>query len=345
MKCTPRLPGVFGGESALQPGRATVTPDYPLLCARLTFEILLVVLVFVLSGCFGPKKALRIGANIWPGYEPMYLARSLGYYDGQPIQLVEFSSSTEVLRAYRNHLIDVAALTGDEALNAADGDSNNRIVFVCDFSNGADVILAKPKFRSVQDLKGRRVGVETTGLGAYMLSRALEQSGLSVADITIVYVPLSENEEAYTEGRVDAVVTFEPIRSRLLERGARKLFDSSMIPGEIVDVFITHRDLEESQNRALGSLVNGWLRALDYLKNNPDDAATRIAHRQGTTPQQSLEAFKGIIMADRETNRRLLGISGDNLSPVLRRLAVFMGNGKTTASTKELPHLDDTFVR
>ena len=169
----------------------------------------LVLLVFALAGCDKPAPPLRVGANRWLGYEPLFLARDRGYYGGQPVQLLSFLSTTEVIRAYRNGALDVAAVTADEALLLAETLPDQRILLVCDFSLGADVILAKPQFPSLPDLKGRRIGVETTALGAYMLARALARAGMTAHDVTVVPMPLDEHEAAFRQDLVDAVVTHE----------------------------------------------------------------------------------------------------------------------------------------
>jgi len=75
------------------------------------------VLAPSLAGCgVEPAPPLRIGTNVWPGYEPLYLARELGYLDPRSVHLVEYPSASEVIRAFRNHAIEAAALTFDEVL-------------------------------------------------------------------------------------------------------------------------------------------------------------------------------------------------------------------------------------
>jgi NitT/TauT family transport system substrate-binding protein len=305
----------------------------------------LFLLAALSAGCSQAEGSLRVGANIWPGYEPLFLARSLGYYKDQPIKLVEFTSSTEVIRAYRNGLIEVAAFTLDEALLVFEKQPDHRIVLVCDFSDGADMILGRPDLRSIKDLKGKRVGGETTALGAYILSRALELNGMSAADISMVEVALPEHEKAYLSGRVDAIVTFAPHGARLLAAGARKLFDSSQIPGEIVDVMTTRRNLTEPQNRTLAVLVSGWFKALEYLRENPSDAAERMARRESLTAGQFLDGLQGIRLLDREVNRRLLGRSGNNLSAAVGKLSAIMRAKNLLTTIPEPPLLDDSFVK
>lgn len=60
-----------------------------------------------------------VGTNIWLGYEPAYLAETKGLYGDHDVDLRQFSSATEVLRAFRNEAVDIAALTLDEALSLA----------------------------------------------------------------------------------------------------------------------------------------------------------------------------------------------------------------------------------
>src|SRR3954469_24694728 len=74
-----------------------------------------VVLLLAMSGCArGPEPALRIGTNVWIGCEPLYLARELGNLDPATVQLVEYPSASEVLRAYRNQAIDGMVISLDK---------------------------------------------------------------------------------------------------------------------------------------------------------------------------------------------------------------------------------------
>ncbi|HEY9807297.1 MAG TPA: hypothetical protein V6D04_12060, partial [Candidatus Obscuribacterales bacterium] len=70
----------------------------------------------VLASCSQNSPPLRVAVNLWPGYETLYLARSLGYYDNTPIQLVDLPSGAEEVRAFRNHNVEAAAVSLDQAL-------------------------------------------------------------------------------------------------------------------------------------------------------------------------------------------------------------------------------------
>lgn len=259
------------------------------------------------TGCRRRGEKLRIATNPWIGYEPLYLARSLGHLDPERVHLVELGNATDVSRAFRGRLVDLATLTLDETLQLlAKGDAL-RVILVLDQSNGADALLGGPGIRELAALKGRRIGVEAGALGAYMLIRALEQGGLALQDVTPVPLTLDAHEAAFRSGRVDAVVTFEPVRSRLVADGAKVLFDSSQIPGEVMDVLVAHAHVVGERHAELEALQEAWFRALDHLGKHPEEAAKRIAPRVGLAPKAVRAALGGLAFPGPEENRRLLG--------------------------------------
>ncbi len=304
------------------------------------------LLTFILVSCIQePPKPLRIGTNVWPGYEPLFLARELGYYGNTPIKLVEYPN-LDPNRPYRNGEVEMSATPMNGLLELAQTNPDVRAWLVMDVSDGADAIVAKPEIANLQSLKRRRVGMERSPLAAFVLTRGLEQVGLSLKDVKIVHVELSEQEEALKQGRVDAVVTFEPHRSKLLATGAKILFDSTQIPGEVVDVLVGSKSLLSDHATQLQVLMQGWFRALDYIKNNPEDAARRMARRQGVTPEQFLESLKGLRLVDLEENQKLLGKTNPVLLNGAKRLSQFLEKNKILKQEVEpSPLLDDRLVR
>lgn len=314
---------------------------------RIFIYLSLGILAIAVTGCpQKPSSPLRIGTNLCPGYETLHLAKNLGYYDQENLKLVDYPSGTEEVRAYRNGEIEGAGLSIDQALVLAATQGDVKIIAVMDVSDGGDVILGKPEITNIKALKGKRVGVESTALGAYFLARALEKNGLSPKDVQIVSLELTEHERAYKEGKVDAVVTFGPARVKLLAAGAKLLFDSSQIPGEIVDTLVVRQSAIDNSAKDIQALVNGRFRALDYLTKNPQEAAARIAPRTQVTPEQILDAFKGLRQPDLAENQKLLDQSNPALINGMRGLVKVMVENKLLS--KEIDPaliLDDRFVK
>ncbi len=282
---------------------------------------LLPALVLGLAGCHPPpQEALRIGTNVWQGYEPLYLARDSGLFQGRRVRLVEYTSATQLLQAFRNGAVDGGTFTLDETLPLALNGHDIAIVLVLDASNGADALLARPEVADLGDLKGRRVGFENTGLGAYMVTRALQHADLEPGDITPVTLRVDEHVRAYQEGEVDALVTFEPARSRLRELGAVELFNSSHIPNEVLDVLAVRRAALAEARAPLEALMAGWFRALEQIRRDPAGAARRMAPRLGIEPREVLATFEELALMGREDNRALLAADPPRLAAILRHL-------------------------
>lgn len=285
---------------------------------------LALVLVLAIPG--SPKRAtpLTIATNVWVGYEPLYLARDLKFWTPEQVRLVECSSATQVQRLFKNGTVDAAALTLDEAIRLSLAGVDLRVILILDVSHGADVIMAQEEFSDLAALKGQRVGIESTALGAYVLSRACQIAGLDLAELEIVPIEIHEHRQAFLAKRVDAVVTFEPVRSQLLSVGAKELFSSKEIPGEIVDVLVVRPRLLAGRSRALSTVVRGWFQALSHLRAQPEDAASRMAARLGLAPSQVLDSYTGLSLPSRAENLAWLSGSPPKLTAVARRLQAEM---------------------
>jgi NitT/TauT family transport system substrate-binding protein len=270
------------------------------------------------------EPALRIGTNVWLGSEPLYLARELGHLNPQFVQLVEYPSASEVLRAFRNQAIDGMVISLDELFGLVADGLQPRVVLVVDVSNGADVVVGRAGMQSMKDLRGRRVAVESGALGAYVLSRALALNGMQAGDVAVVHLESNEQPRAFEKGQVDGAVTFDPYRSQLLKAGARILFDSTRIPGEIVDLVAVRANVLTQQPKEVQLLLTGWFKALDYLAREPRDATRRMGIRQQTTGEQFRAALLGLHIPSRAENLAMIGGPTPALAVSGRRLMSLM---------------------
>ncbi|HET7032039.1 MAG TPA: ABC transporter substrate-binding protein, partial [Casimicrobiaceae bacterium] len=290
-------------------------------------------MLVALGGCARePDTPLRIGTNVWIGSEPLYLARELGKFDSATVQLVEYPSASEVLRAYRNQAIDGMVISLDELFGLAADGLDPRVIVVVDVSHGADVVVGRGGMKSMSDLKGKSVAVESGALGAFVLSRALALSGMQASDVNVVHLESNEQPSAFEKGEVDGAVTFDPYRAQFLQAGAKILFDSTQIPGEIVDLLAVRASAIQKRPKAVQALLAGWFAAIDYIARDPKDAAHRMGIRQQTSGEQFLEAQKGLHVPSRDENLKMLGGSNPGLGVTGRRLKALMLDAKLLKS-------------
>lgn len=245
---------------------------------------------------------LRIGSNQWIGYEPVFLARAQGFLDEDRVHLVEMRSSTQVATQIRKGNLEGGLLTLDEVLSLVDAGIDMRIVTILDISNGADAILARPGI-DLQQLAGKKIGVENTAVGAIMLGSALRSVGLEPSDITIVPVQADNQYKDFMSNKLDAMVTFDPVRTRLLKQGAVQIYDSSMDKGLIMDVMAIRADKVKAYRENITDLVKGYFQARAYMREHPNRALLKMSPRIGITPLELKKSYEGVILPDMKTNR------------------------------------------
>jgi NitT/TauT family transport system substrate-binding protein len=289
---------------------------------------------------------LRLGTPLWIGQDFLYLAETLKLWDPQQLQRFDYPSNVEIVRAYRNQQIDVAAFTSVEAIEVMDTHLNTQVFLINDFSNGNDVIFGQPAIQSLAALKGRKVGLEATTFEYYILARGLSFAGLTPNDVTLVPLAAEEQEAAFRQGQIDGLVTYDPVRTKLLNSEARLLFDSRKIPGEIADVLITSTTVMQQRSETLQQLVNAWFSAIAQFQSQPQSVAKPMADRQHLTPEALISGLKLLHIPDRRENQKLLSGADSTLSNSLQKLQEVMLQKKLLRRPVDLAQLlTDQYVR
>lgn len=304
-------------------------------------QIMLCGMVILLAGCSPPEPPLRVGLLLWPPYELTVLAQEKGWYPEGSVRLLEYQSPIQLSRAFRSGQVDVALITSHIALSLAQDGIDYRIIYVVDHSRGGDALVARPDIESLEELAGKSVAVEPSPLGMYVLGRVLSQAGLARESITTVPMDIPAQRAAYVDGRVDAVLTYEPVRTHLLEAGAHELFNSREIPREIIDVVIARASVTEDEANRLRMLLAGLDRALRHLRDAPDDALPLMASRMAIEPAEFRLALEGAYLLDMAENREWMTGDPSPLVEALRKQMRHMEEMGMIEGTVDIPALVD----
>ena len=290
-----------------------------------------------LAACI-PGPPLVVGSHVWPGYEFMFLARDEGWFSPGQIELVETHTASESIQALRDGRIEAAALTLDEVLLARAAGVPLSVVLVFNVSVGADKLLVRPGIETLEELRGRRIGVEASAVGALVLSQALEAADMTLADI--VPVPIEgPHREAWNAYDLDALVTYEPTASQLMLEGADKIFDSTAMPDWIFDVLAVRQDVLKRKAGHVEALVEAHFRGLYALRHSPQDTAYRLAPRLELPGESVLAAYRGLVLPDLAGNQALLDTQEGRLTGAAAKLAGWMTANGRLAATESLDGL------
>lgn len=267
------------------------------------YRALTLALILSLLGCSDQTDTLRIGANRWLGYGPLYLADDLHWMTPSGYRLVEYPHTTGVLRGYRNGLLDAALLTLDEALILQSSGQPVQILLVADVSAGADVLFANAHIQQLAQLRGQRIGVENSALGAFFLSRILDLAKLPASEISVIDMPVNEHLNALRTGQIDAAINFASASASFAPLGVHPLLDSRALPNEIIDVLVINpQRVSAQQAKRLREL---WFTSQEQWFEQRQDIDPRLSRRLGLNGDELAQTLAGLQIGDRALNQQL----------------------------------------
>ncbi|WP_275626973.1 putative urea ABC transporter substrate-binding protein [Pseudomonas sp. 273] len=239
-----------------------------------------------LGASAAPKDSFNLCWTIYAGWMPWEYAASHGIVDkwakkyGIHIKVTQLNDYIESINQYTAGQFDGCTMTNMDALTIpAAGGVDSTALIVSDFSNGNDGIVVKGEGKSVADLKGLDINLVELSVSHYLLARALESAGLSEKDIKTVNTSDADIAAAFNTDQVQAVTTWNPMLAEARAKpGTSEVFDSSKVPGEIMDMMVVNSQTLKD-NPALGkALAGAWFETVALMKAEDAQGKAALEH-------------------------------------------------------------------
>lgn len=303
----------------------------------------------LLAGCQPRPLTLSLAIADWPGYEYFSLAarQELDRAVGLDLRILPYSSPQAMVTAYRNGQLAIAPMTTVEAVLLCRQVPQRCpvIALVLDESLGGDQLIAARGITDLQGFLGRTVGVVPGGLGHYVLARALEQAGLSPERVQVRDLPPDTMAMAVRDGQLAGVHCFPPFSEEVKQLpGTRQIFDSSRLRGEIYDVLAIDPTTFRDQQPALKALVEAWLAAHRYRRQQPQQALALLARRQNLTSREFLASEAGLRYYPSPREQRTLLAPGGAIARSLTRIESTFNHIRPTPTASPRPRLSSELL-
>lgn len=193
------------------------------------------------------------------------------------IEVTQLNDYVESINQYTAGQFDGCTMTNMDALTIpAAGGVDSTALVIGDFSNGNDGIVIKGEKKTLGDLKGMDVNLVELSVSHYLLARGLERAGLTEKDLKVINTSDADMVAAFATEDVKAVATWNPLLAEIEATPAvTKVFDSSQIPGEIIDLMVVNSETLKD-NPALGKALTGaWYEIMATM--SADSAAGKAA--------------------------------------------------------------------
>lgn len=188
---------------------------------------------------------------------------------GIEIDVVQINDYIESINQYTAGGFDACTMTNMDALTIpAAGGVDSTALVVGDFSNGNDGVVLKA-YDDLKEIKGQTVNLVELSVSHYLLARGLESVGMSEADVQVVNTSDADMVAVFPTAGVTSVVTWNPLLSEILEMpGANKVFDSSDIPGEIIDLLVINTETLKANPKLGKALTGAWYEIMATMSDS-----------------------------------------------------------------------------
>ena len=259
------------------PVKPRVHADSPLFARRSRREILAGAGAMTLLPTIArAADALRVGkaiASSFP-FAGLELGKEQGIFSGENLDITisTFRGDGQLQQAFAAGALDVGVGSGPGMGYASKGVPAHAVASLASEPRNMALVVMNPALKSVDDLKGKRIGVSTAGSLTEWLARAISvRKGWGAEGVEVV--PMGETRTrnaAMKAGDLQASVTSTEEGLELQEQGVGRVL---MNFGDIVPDFHTHvifasDALIKQKPDTVRRFLRGWFKTVAFMRDN-----------------------------------------------------------------------------
>lgn len=234
------------------------------------------------------KVSIAVGGKNLFYYLPLTVAEQLGYFkdEGLQVEISDFAGGAKALQAMVGGSADVVSGAYEHTINMQA--KNQPIVAFVLQGRAPQIVLAAsnktmPNYKTVADLKGKKIGVTAPGSStSIMASFVLAKGGLKPTDVSFIGVGAASGAlSALRSGQIDAIANLDPVISMLEQKNeiktiadTRTLKDTNAVfggPMPAATLYAPEAFIKKYPNTTQ-ALTNAMVRALKWIqKAGPSD--------------------------------------------------------------------------
>lgn len=261
---------------------------------------------------------------------------------GYTVDWKVFPTGTVLLEALNTNNIDFGhASDGNAVFMQAGGHPLNYVASEAPYPEGVALVAkADSDIKTVEDLKGKKIGVTKGGNQHYLLLVALEKAGISTDDVEIIfYKDAAEGLAAFTKGEFDVYGSWDPYLA-IVENTVetRTIVNGSDLTENRTFYFATEQLLTEKPD-VVSIILEELQNADQWANENKDEVANILSAELGLDAAPLQQA----------NNRRTFGVQkiGDEIISSQQQLAdTFFNAGllETEINIKDAVKIDESII-
>lgn len=271
---------------------------------RFSFSALAVILATVLGAVAAPGAVraddLRLAAQPFPSYAPIFLAKKKGWLDqelaahGAPkVVLTTFAAGPPVNESFAAGQQDIGFLGDTPALIGKSVGLDTRLIGKSSVGpkSLAVLVAAQSPITSPAELRGKKVAVTKGSYAHHLLALVLQQGGLGFNDVEFINLPNADIPGALINGSIDAGAVWEPAITRFeAQKAVRVLTDGTGIKAGVLTI-VASGDILKRQPEQVKAVLRAYARGAAFIKEHPREAADLVASDVSLEPDLLTRVF------------------------------------------------------
>ena len=273
---------------------------------RFISALLLSTVLYQTPAFAAERNQYSIAWSIYVGWMPWDYIDKTGIMKkwadkyGIQVDIVQINDYIESINQYTAGKFDGCVMTNMDALTIpAAGGVDSTALIIGDFSNGNDGVVFKAPLKTLADVKGQNVNLVELSVSHYLLARALDSIKLTEKDIKVVNTSDADIVAAWAAPDLAALVTWNPQLSVIKSQpNATMVFDSSRVPGEIIDLLVVNSQVIKENPKLAKALAGAWYEAMHIMSAN-NEAGVKARESMAKASATDLAGFDSQLSTTR----------------------------------------------
>lgn len=246
--------------------------------------VIVIMIGAMFTGCQANKTAQTVKIGLMPDVDslPFIVAREAGYFDdaGVDVELVMFKGAPDRDSAFQSGNVDGVVSDMLAAIFAVNGGFEVKIT---SHTDGRYIFLASSQSgaKSIQDLKGKEIGLSTNTIIEYSIDAMLKDNGLKPEDVKKTPIPqIPVRLEMLSSGKIGGACLPDPLATLAEKNGAVAVGDTKEMGSTLGVVLFSQKSINE-KNEEIKRVYQAYERAKEELNKNGDKYRPILVEKAG----------------------------------------------------------------
>jgi len=285
--------------------------------SSLVLFIIAMMFALVVNACVAGQNqglnTLRVGITTWPGFDIFLYANEAGSFKerGLDVEFVRFENQQDSTRAVLRGSLDAAFTSLWDVMQSDPGNDKPVVLMVTNVSHGADGIITQPAIKSIEDLRGKRVGAKLGTVNHLILLEALRLHKIKPEQVQIEDVSNETSIQMMQAGRLDGAVLWEPLLSDTAQKLKGNIpFTTKEVDSLVIDILVSRSKVVSDKKAALTHFISAWFDVMHAVGTKPSEVFEQVGKQLGQNGASFAKDYAGLTKGDIAMNQRMFQSQG-----------------------------------